>query len=274
MSALSTLAPPQFSDLTTSLSSLFCRHHCRLSSILSSPTLFTLTLHHLHSLSLHQKSLLVARYLSSTLSHLTCFFHAKTTPSLHTATAMIKLRDLDTVLLLLILCELRQHEPKALETSLSNWRVVLCNYFSDTMLKLSGLGVSSSEVLITYNDVVTKCWRFVSAMGCGSGGGGVEKDGREVAASAAVVVALPSVEVNRGGNECVICKEEMREGRDVCQLPCDHLFHWKCILPWLRKRNSCPCCRHRLPTDDVFGEIERLWEVLVKAGGSNLPVML
>lgn len=86
---------------------------------------------------------------------------------------------------------------------------------------------------------------------------------REVAAAASAVVELQSVEVRGDGVECAICREEMREGRDVCELPCDHMFHWMCILPWLRKRNTCPCCRSRLPTDDVIGEIERLWEVLV-----------
>lgn len=89
------------------------------------------------------------------------------------------------------------------------------------------------------------------------------------AASAATVVSLPAVEVTVGGRECVICKEEMRVGRDVCELPCQHLFHWMCILPWLGKRNTCPCCRFRLPSDHVFGEIQRLWEVLVKTGAKE-----
>lgn len=132
------------------------------------------------------------------------------------------------------------------------------------MLTLSGIGFSNSEVLIKYIELVTKCRRFVSIMGNYSS----VKEGREVSTSAAAVVGLPSVEVRVGGKECVICKEEMKEGRDVCELPCDHLFHWMCILPWLMKRNTCPCCRHRLPTDDVFGEIERLWEVLVKMGAA------
>ncbi|KAK8491695.1 hypothetical protein V6N13_030114 [Hibiscus sabdariffa] len=97
-----------------------------------------------------------------------------------------------------------------------------------------------------------------------------EKERKEVAASPAEVVALPSVEVRGGGVECVICKEEMREGREVCKFPCQHLFHWVCILPWLKKRNTCPCCRFQLPCDDIFGEIQRLWGVLVKAGGKSL----
>lgn len=108
-------------------------------------------------------------------------------------------------------------------------------------------------------EMVARCRRFVSVMDS------IGKAGREVAAAPAVVVALPSVQLSSGGAvECVICKEEMNKGRDVCKLPCEHLFHWMCILPWLRKKNTCPCCRFQLPTDDVFGEIQRLWEVLVQ----------
>lgn len=113
--------------------------------------------------------------------------------------------------------------------------------------------------MIPFVETVSRCWRLVGALDCGGG-----KEAAEVAASAATVVALPSVEVRHDGRECVICKEEMGIGRDVCELPCQHLFHWMCILPWLGKRNTCPCCRFRLPSDDVFGEIQRLWEVLVK----------
>lgn len=131
----------------------------------------------------------------------------------------------------------------------------------------SGIGVYNGAVLIPYIETVTRCWKFVSEMGyCSSSSSSRD----QVAASPAAVVALPSVEVKgRSGIECVICKEEMRQGRDVCELPCEHLFHWMCILPWLRKRNTCPCCRFQLPTDHVFGEIKRLWEVLIKEGRST-----
>lgn len=262
MTALSTLTPPQLSDLTLSVFSDINRHHRRLSALLTSPTLFSLTLHHLHSLSLPHKTLLIARHLLSSLRLLTLHLHPKPQlPPKFPSTTSIKERDLDAVLLLLLLCEIRQHDPEALETSPAQWRGTLSKLWLDTMLTLSGVGFYNGSLLIPYIEMTTRCWKFVGEIGrCG-----VDGDG-EVAASPAVVVALPSVELRGRGVECVICKEEMREGRDVCELPCEHLFHWMCILPWLRKRNTCPCCRFSLPTDDVFGEIQRLWELLLKMG--------
>uniref|UniRef100_A0A8R7U7Z1 DUF1117 domain-containing protein n=1 Tax=Triticum urartu TaxID=4572 RepID=A0A8R7U7Z1_TRIUA len=32
-------------------------------------------------------------------------------------------------------------------------------------------------------------------------------------------------------------------------MPCSHMYHHDYILPWLALRNSCPLCRHKLPTD-------------------------
>ncbi|KAH7866172.1 hypothetical protein Vadar_016709 [Vaccinium darrowii] len=259
LAAISTLPAPQLSHLTHSISSLFHRHRRRLSSILASPTLFSLTLHHLHSLSLPQKSLLLARHLLSSFSLLTHSLHPTATPPPSTA----NLRHLDSALLLLLLCEIRQHNPQSLDTPLLNWRSNITDYICDTILTISTTPISTNEIVIHYIETIAKCRRFVGVMGCGGGSGGSGKEGREVAASVAAVAALPSVS-GVSGKECAICKEEMKEGRDVCELPCEHLFHWICILPWLKKRNTCPCCRYRLPTDDVYGEIERLWEVVVK----------
>ncbi|WOG96538.1 hypothetical protein DCAR_0415874 [Daucus carota subsp. sativus] len=265
MNALSTLTPPQLSDLVASISALLQRHNRRLATLLSSPALFSLTLRHLESLSLHHKSLLIAQHLLSSLTHLSHFMHTKTSAPSYSA-SNIKLRDLDAVLLLLLFCELRQHDPTALEAEPSKWRLVLCNYYMyNTMLTFSSMIVSDTEVLNKFVELLSKFLKFVGVVDCDGSG----KEGKEVAAAAAVVVALPSVEVTGGGKECVICKEEMKQGRDVCKMPCTHLFHWMCILPWLRKTNTCPCCRYRLPSDDVSGEIERLWEVLVKMGSGS-----
>ncbi|KAJ4980140.1 hypothetical protein NE237_010920 [Protea cynaroides] len=245
MAAISTLNTHQFSDLKHSLSLEFRHQQHLLYSLVHSPTRFSLTLHHLQSLSLHQKTLLIARYLISKLTHLTRFMET----NIPKASTSLRLKDLDAALLLMLLCQVHQQEPQALERSSVQWRSVLKDYLVRSSLKLDGLG--------EYIDMATRCRTFLDAAGCG---GEME---REVAASVAVVVGLPSVELSGGGMECVICREEMKEGREVCKLPCDHLFHWMCVLPWLKKKNTCPCCRFQLPSDDVLGEIQRLWGIIV-----------
>ncbi|XP_044273339.1 E3 ubiquitin-protein ligase RNF181 [Varanus komodoensis] len=52
------------------------------------------------------------------------------------------------------------------------------------------------------------------------------------------------------GLKCPVCLLEFEEEEVVRRMPCQHLFHAGCILPWLGKTNSCPLCRHELPTDD------------------------
>lgn len=49
---------------------------------------------------------------------------------------------------------------------------------------------------------------------------------------------------------CSVCKDEYEIDQSLLQLPCSHLFHDDCILPWLKERNSCPTCRFELKTDD------------------------
>ncbi|KAL8154421.1 hypothetical protein V2J09_012181 [Rumex salicifolius] len=75
-------------------------------------------------------------------------------------------------------------------------------------------------------------------------------------ASESFVNNLPRVFINpnqKKPNEvsCAVCKDPMFIGSEAIQLPCLHLYHPCCILPWLARRNTCPLCRHQLPTDDM-----------------------
>ncbi|KAF5818084.1 putative transcription factor C2H2 family [Helianthus annuus] len=73
-------------------------------------------------------------------------------------------------------------------------------------------------------------------------------------ASITVVENLSSVVITDEGFEnntvCAVCKDEIGVGLIAKKLPCDHLYHGDCILPWLGIRNTCPVCRYELLTDD------------------------
>lgn len=69
-------------------------------------------------------------------------------------------------------------------------------------------------------------------------------------ASKEFVESLETIIVKKNGGQCPVCLKEWSEGDEQKQLPCQHKFHPTCILPWLEKTNSCPMCRHEVPTDD------------------------
>ncbi|KAG0450288.1 hypothetical protein HPP92_027006 [Vanilla planifolia] len=51
-------------------------------------------------------------------------------------------------------------------------------------------------------------------------------------------------------SHCAVCTEPFELGNLTREMPCKHIFHQGCILPWLSLRNSCPVCRHLLPADE------------------------
>ncbi|KAI5063732.1 hypothetical protein GOP47_0022279 [Adiantum capillus-veneris] len=81
-------------------------------------------------------------------------------------------------------------------------------------------------------------------------------------AAKSAIEGLSSVKIQQENMEngsalCAICKDVVALNEPAKQLPCLHLYHSACILPWLSARNSCPVCRYELPTDDPDYEEQR-----------------
>jgi hypothetical protein len=48
--------------------------------------------------------------------------------------------------------------------------------------------------------------------------------------------------------KCTICLERMyiNDTQYIFATDCDHYFHTKCIVKWLKDNNTCPICRNRI----------------------------
>ncbi|XP_061360454.1 probable E3 ubiquitin-protein ligase RHC1A [Gastrolobium bilobum] len=76
-------------------------------------------------------------------------------------------------------------------------------------------------------------------------------------ASRSSIDAMPTVKIThrhlRSDSHCPICKDKFELGSEARQMPCNHVYHSDCIVPWLVQHNSCPVCRQELPPQGLSG---------------------
>ncbi|CAL0304483.1 unnamed protein product [Lupinus luteus] len=76
-----------------------------------------------------------------------------------------------------------------------------------------------------------------------------------IAASKTAIESMPVVKIIpahvSAESQCAVCMEPFELDCDAREMPCGHIYHSGCILPWLSARNSCPVCRHELPTESA-----------------------
>lgn len=69
-------------------------------------------------------------------------------------------------------------------------------------------------------------------------------------ASQSQIDELPTMAVKQehldNSTQCSICLENFVLNEEVTSLPCNHLHHRYCIVPWLQLHATCPVCRHIL----------------------------
>merc|ERR1711998_539407 len=59
---------------------------------------------------------------------------------------------------------------------------------------------------------------------------------------------------------CVVCCGSFSRGEETAALPCGHLYHRECIVPWLQRQNTCPTCRFELPAAGEGKQLVRVGE--------------
>ncbi|KAI4340487.1 hypothetical protein MLD38_025316 [Melastoma candidum] len=65
------------------------------------------------------------------------------------------------------------------------------------------------------------------------------------------IEGMPTIKINhshlRADSCCPVCKDEFELGTEARMMPCHHIYHSDCIVPWLVQHNSCPVCRYEMP---------------------------
>ncbi|KAL6062396.1 RING-type E3 ubiquitin transferase [Balamuthia mandrillaris] len=110
------------------------------------------------------------------------------------------------------------------------------------------------------------------AMGFNLSGDGGNPPASQLSISELPDVVIEDKHVHRG-LDCTVCGNAFKHKEDAKQMPCKHIFHDMCLLPWLSRRNTCPTCRYELPTLDEDYEARKRIQRKAQERGQQSPTV-
>ncbi|KAL3620295.1 hypothetical protein CASFOL_035207 [Castilleja foliolosa] len=85
--------------------------------------------------------------------------------------------------------------------------------------------------------------------------------------------AMPTIRISQRhlstDAHCPVCQDKFELGTRARQMPCDHIYHSDCIVPWLVEHNSCPVCRVELPSQGSSSGSQRNGNASARRDGNG-----
>jgi len=78
-------------------------------------------------------------------------------------------------------------------------------------------------------------------------------------------------DIKKYAEECAICREDLGSHHPLA-LPCTHVFCTECIYQWFDKHPSCPTCRSKIGSADMFEESSGNTNIHLQENGIGLSV--
>lgn len=104
---------------------------------------------------------------------------------------------------------------------------------------VGGLNIQVAPLLLT--DGLDNIITMLMNQADGAGPPPAQKD--QIDALPSVFVVQEQVDKNL---QCHVCMEDFQLQEVVRSLPCRHMYHGDCIVPWLELHGTCPICRQTI----------------------------
>lgn len=78
-------------------------------------------------------------------------------------------------------------------------------------------------------------------------------------------------DIKKYTEDCAICREDLGS-RSPLALPCSHVFCTECIYQWFDKHPSCPTCRSKIGSEDMFEESSGNTNIHLQENGIGLSI--